>query len=198
METTEYRGYTIEIKQDMYPESPREWDNLGTMICFHKRYELGDKHKYESGDYDGWDDMYKQFSREFAVILPLYLLDHSGLAMSTNRSYPFNCPWDAGQVGFIVCSRKQIKREYGCKRITKQILEKVEKLLESEVETYNQYLQGDIYGYVVTGPDGVERDSCWGYYGYDYCVQEAQGIVDWYESEECKSKAAQMELGAGI
>ena len=31
-----YRGYTIEIDQDEFPESPREWDNLGTMICKQK------------------------------------------------------------------------------------------------------------------------------------------------------------------
>ena len=31
---------------DEMAESPREWDNLGTMVCFHGRYNLGDKHEY--------------------------------------------------------------------------------------------------------------------------------------------------------
>ena len=34
--------FTIEFAQDENPESPREWDNLGTMVCWHKRYKLGD------------------------------------------------------------------------------------------------------------------------------------------------------------
>ena len=37
-----YKGCTIEIEQDPDPMNPRtEYDNLGTMICCHKRYNLG-------------------------------------------------------------------------------------------------------------------------------------------------------------
>ena len=28
------------IYLDESPESPRTWDNLGTMLCFHTRYDL--------------------------------------------------------------------------------------------------------------------------------------------------------------
>lgn len=38
--------YTLCVHYDEYAESPREWDNLGRMICFHSRYSLGDKHSY--------------------------------------------------------------------------------------------------------------------------------------------------------
>lgn len=41
-EEEEYRGCTIRIEQDDNPESPREWNNVGTMVCFHDRYNLGD------------------------------------------------------------------------------------------------------------------------------------------------------------
>lgn len=34
---------TIQISHDEMAESPREWDSLGTMACFHRRYTLGDK-----------------------------------------------------------------------------------------------------------------------------------------------------------
>lgn len=33
----------IRIEQDTTPESPREWSNLGTMACWHGRYNLGDE-----------------------------------------------------------------------------------------------------------------------------------------------------------
>lgn len=34
---------TVKVIADSSPESPREWDNVGTMLCKHGRYELGDK-----------------------------------------------------------------------------------------------------------------------------------------------------------
>lgn len=43
IETFEHRGLTIKICPDHDPESPREWDNLGTMACWHRRYNLGDE-----------------------------------------------------------------------------------------------------------------------------------------------------------
>jgi len=43
------RGFTIRIKLDPEPGNPRtEYDNLAKFICFHGRYELGDKHEYSS------------------------------------------------------------------------------------------------------------------------------------------------------
>lgn len=36
----------IRMEQDEDAESPREWDNIGKMICWHSRYNLGDKHSY--------------------------------------------------------------------------------------------------------------------------------------------------------
>lgn len=38
----DYKGYTIKIYHDEDAESPRDWDNLGEMVCFHRRYNLGD------------------------------------------------------------------------------------------------------------------------------------------------------------
>jgi len=35
-------GNTLEIYRDEYAESPREWDNLSTFYCFHKRSRLND------------------------------------------------------------------------------------------------------------------------------------------------------------
>lgn len=33
----------IRIEHDQDAESPRNWDNLGTMVCWHGRYDLGDE-----------------------------------------------------------------------------------------------------------------------------------------------------------
>ncbi len=38
--------HTLCVHYDEEAQSPREWDNLGRMICFHSRYALGDRHEY--------------------------------------------------------------------------------------------------------------------------------------------------------
>lgn len=43
VDTIDYKGYTIRIESDDDPLNPREWDNLGTMVCWHRNYDLGDE-----------------------------------------------------------------------------------------------------------------------------------------------------------
>lgn len=50
IEKIEYKGYFINIYNDDMVESPREWEDLGIMVCFHSRYALGDKHNYSGPD----------------------------------------------------------------------------------------------------------------------------------------------------
>ena len=140
-------NYVLEIFQEDSPESPREWDNLGTMICFHRRYNLGDEGNFFSPDnFNSWEEQREWIEKSIkpVVLLPLYLYDHSGITISTS---PFSCQWDSGQVGWIFVTKEQVRKEYGVKRITKDIVEKVTNVLEGEVKTYDQYLTGDVYGY---------------------------------------------------
>ena len=184
-------NYLIEIFPEDSPESPREWDNLGTMICFHKRRNLGDDHDYEHHDYSGWEEMKKAIikNENVGVILPLYLYDHSGITISTS---PFSCPWDSGQIGYIIISKEKMLKEYGGKIVTKKLKERVTEYLISEVETYNQYLRGDVYGYRISkvatceqGHEHIEKlNTCWGYFGEDNCMKEGESIVNFYINKE--------------
>jgi hypothetical protein len=164
----EHNGRSVAIYQDEDPESPRDWDNLGIMVCFHKRYTLGDdKVRYRDSDYASWDALEAQLKKDgAALILPLYLYDHSGISMSTSE---FSCPWDSGQVGFIYVSRTKVLEEYSVKRLSKKALTHARVVLESEVKTYDQYLRGDVYGY-----DIEDGDSCWGFFGIEDCIAEAK------------------------
>jgi len=191
----EYKGYTIDIEQDYSAEDPRDWDNLGTMICFHKRYQLGDKgHGVDTSDYSGWAEMEAELRKEYAVVLPLYLYDHSGITMKVT---PFFCPWDSGQVGYIVVSRETILKEYGGSRLTSQKLEKAKSVLIGEVETYDMYLCGEVYSYMVPGL--AEEDDnydymCSGYYGHEEAVKAAKEVIDSYIAAKEKNCGVQQEL----
>ncbi len=65
-------------------------------------------------------------------------------------------------------------RELSAKRFTKSLKNKALKIAQGEVETYDQYLRGEVYGYKIDG-DG---DSCWGFYGQEECISEAKSIID--------------------
>ncbi len=177
--------YSLRISPDPDPPNPREWDNMGTMVCFHNRYNLGDKTELTSKDFNGWNELrnYLTKKKDAAVILPLYLYDHSGLAIST---HPFSCPWDSGQVGFVYVSREKLFKEYrpnNKKYLTHALKVWAEGVLRGEVEIYNTYLSGDAWGYKILyeGEDVV--DSCWGYDDEDYCRKEGQMALELAEKD---------------
>lgn len=178
VETIERDGFVAEIYPDEMAEDPRSWDNVGTMICFHKRYDLGDEHDYRSENYSGWEEMFYALLEEYgedSVILPLYLYDHGGITMKVGA---FRDPWDSGQVGWIVASEEAIKREWGGDE------KKAEEGLHCEVEMYDQYLRGAVYGYVLKDASGEEVDSCWGFFGEEYVEQEVDRMIDYFVKKE--------------
>lgn len=185
-ETLEQDGYKAEVVQEEYADDPREcWDNAGTMVCFHTKYMLGDKvgGKHDHDDVGQAREAMEAIEEAGGVVLPLFLYDHSGVGMSTDNSrYPFNCPWDAGQVGWIYVEAATITEEWG-----KDEREQAAACLQSEVETYDQFLRGDVYGYILCGPDGDALDSCWGFYGTDSAVEEAQNMIDYHLREDKKT-----------
>lgn len=155
--TENYKTYEINIVLDDDSENPRtSWDNFGKMVCFHRRYNLGDKHNFEDST-----DLIKYLKENKAIYLPLFLYDHSGITIKTSH---FNCQWDSGQVGYIYVLPTNIYKEFSCKKINKEVKQKVLNLLESEVITYNKYLIGEVYGYEITDSKGEYINSCYGYY----------------------------------
>ena len=134
----------LRIEQDEDPIDPREGDNLGIMVAFHKRYNLGDKTDLTSDQFNGWDEVenYLIKHEKAKVILPLYLMDHSGLTIRTEPFYGDYARWDSGQIGFIYTTDEKIKEFYGDKKPSEK---EIEGALEDEVRTYNDYLEGNIY-----------------------------------------------------
>lgn len=215
--------YQISIEPDQYPENPRTaWDNVGHMVCWHSRYNLGDEqpsedpseyldnlaglddikaridtvldHFWDRRDWYGLEtrlnnylDKKRKGALQDYIVLPLYLYDHSGITM---RCSPFSCPWDSGYVGFIYVSMDQARKEWT--GTDDEIREAATQYLIGEVETYDQYLTGDVWGYTIEqvtldeDGDEIDRewvDSCWGFYGYDYCKEEAEAQAKHYRTE---------------
>lgn len=159
----------------------------------------------------------------------------SNITMNTTG---FSCPWDSGMVGFIAVDKAKVREEYGWQLLTRKRIQQIEGYLKGEVETYNQFLSGDVHGFRVFSitPEFEERyaddledlslqefideisdsdwlrqeesegritetDSCWGFYGKDYCEEEAKDIVKyqdehWQEYQDQLSGQQQLPLAA--
>ena len=168
------------VFRDENPENPRKWDNFGTMVCFHRRYTLGDERDYldplhflQSLTFDikcsdkAWDmtldecQEYLESSKQL-VILPIYLYDHSGLTINT---VGFHCPWDSGQIGWIYATVEKAKKELGYrskngkvhlyKRNTPALRRRMREILIAEVKEYDEYLRGEVYRF-----ECIELDRC--------------------------------------
>lgn len=156
---------TLKIIQDSDPLNPRkEFDHFGRMVCSHRRYNLGD----ETLDGEAIRELAEDADN---VCLPLFLYDHSGLTMNTRG---FSCPWDSGCVGIIYANKAAIVKEFG---EGSEAIEKAKACLEAEVKEYDQYLTGDVWGYVIEDESGTHLDSCWGFYGHEYAEEEGRAAA---------------------
>ncbi len=152
VEIFQHNGKTVEIHYDDSPDSPREWDNLGKLVLARVPR--------------GWRDINEgEGSGAVVASLPVYMMSHSGVAVSTS---PFGCPWDSWQAGYISIYRDDLLKAYGKKRMSPQLRKLAVEILESEIKTYHQYLSGDVYGYV------VGEESCWGFYGLEAAREAAK------------------------
>ncbi|MEL7129929.1 MAG: hypothetical protein AAGK23_10300 [Pseudomonadota bacterium] len=161
-------GITLTVLTDPDPLNPiTEFDQTGRMACWHRRYRLG--HEQPDVDPQEWRDALP----EDTLVLPLYLLDHSGITMSTK---PFSCPWDSGQVGWIWANAGDIERAFMVNEITEQVLERARQLLIAEVAEYDRYLRGDVWMFQVRYRDGSVLDACGGFPSFNDALEEGNGV----------------------
>ena len=159
----------------------------------HLYLDVTGKHWCDDHDSDDWQDVYKELKEtDLVFIKQINLYDHSGITVSTSNGYPYNDRWDAGCVGFIYVTKKTILEETGY--TTEEAWKDVaEDFIEAEMETYDNYVRGDVYGFTLTKKvfkqdkcphcDEViseyevdeDVDSCWGFYGD--CLED-NGILD--------------------
>lgn len=163
MEYLDYQYAKTEYDED--PMNPRiHCDQLGTMVCRHPRYILGDE---QPNDINEWLKEKGGLKYSEYIQLPLYLYDHSGLTM---RTTPFNCRWDSGQVGIIYVSLEDVRKEHDVRRVSKKLRNIVKLQLIAEVEQYNTYLTGDIHVVTIFDSKDEEMHSCGNIEG-DYIIK---------------------------
>lgn len=156
------KGFTLTVFEDDI-EDPREYykdTNMSKMICFHRKYQLGDKHNFKTpSEFNEW---YNKNKDKVACIMPLYLLDHSGLTMSV---HDFHDPWDSGQVGYAYILKETLREHNMADDIGSY--DTCRALIETEVEEYDRWLRGvpQYYAFDITDQDD-ELIECMGVFEF--------------------------------
>ena len=171
--STDGRKFQLVIEQDEFSEDPREWENLGTMLCCNRNYQLGDcnsnketleqlaelcrkygKTDEEIDEMDFREEIQFLLEQDDICGLPLYITDHSGLSMQT---YRFDA-WDSSFVGLIFID-KQTFFDGTCRKDDCDWKAEAKKRLESEIKTYSQFLEGDVQQYTLYEETIVTRTN---------------------------------------
>ncbi len=164
-------NFRVSIYQDEQVDSPRDWDNLGTFFAYHRDYMIGDYTPMNTEQYSSWYDWFENaLGHEKFIALPVYCLDHGGLRVNTTGfGHADPGGWDSGQIGWIY-----VKRSYA--QLEGMDEEQVKDVLRQEIETLDQWLAGDVYGFCIERREVCPEclhvdyhlvDSCWGVFGSD-------------------------------
>lgn len=152
--TLEGRTFKVTLFTDDDAESPREWEPNGTMVFDeHRQYTFpaenstiatADEVREWMLEYGFKGTKARLQKRGARGVLPIYVMDHSGLSVQT---VPFGCPWDSGLHGVVYQTLDSMKGK------------KAAQCSDAEVEAYHQYLSGDVYViHVVEGSEDEDGD----------------------------------------
>jgi len=173
VETISTDNFDAHIIQDEDAENPRKmYDNFGTLIAFHSRYNLSDNSDWTQ------DELIEYIKRDDVLALPVYIYDHGNIALRTSE---FTCEWDSGQVGYIFAWYEDFEK-HGWD------IEQAKECLKSEIQEFSKYLNGETYGYEIYRKDdctycGESVDSCWGYIGLEVAQDEVKSTLEFWEDD---------------
>lgn len=201
IETFEHVDFTVEIYSDDDSGNPRtDYDNLGTIYMEHGGRSIQPEGNAPDGivfNYAAYDDgeypedvegKIAAHRRIKSVVLPVQYAYEGGVD---------ECDEDDAE-GYIYVTRERVLEEYSSKILTKHLRERVETYLRGEIETYNQWATGDVYGYEITDANGDDVESCWGLFGLDYCIEEAKRAAEHERTWREKQRAERLQAHGHI
>lgn len=168
--TIEVTKPRLTIQYDKYHSSPRKWSNLGYFITCDRNDYSPDKHpEYEeiiketgqkARSQEEHIKMIKKAiqatGEKVLAIYPISKYEHSGVAYSLGTKHGF----DYSNNGFYIVTETS-QKEIGTPK------KSFEKVIKEELDIYNAYANGEVYGYTLYDEQGNDIDSCWEFYSID-------------------------------
>jgi hypothetical protein len=167
-------GVRVRIYPDENPISPGDWDTLGTLYLTDRNYGFAE---HVSTEYHALPVFIRAHRMTGRVVVPVRFNDHGSMGGTIYATD------DEDANGFIVATQENIDL-LG----VPDTPEEIERQLRGEIKEWDMYVRGDVYGYVLTGPEDDDRDaleSCWGFYGdIADMLDEVNSIADSYTPED--------------
>lgn len=196
---------TVTIDDDEWYESPREWENLGTLYTWESGYFSPDKHNYSDvleflGELLGetlvekihnqytdtnsfMDDISKRMDKLGYILYPVSKYEHGLVQYFLGVS----SGWDTGTVGVIFAEKKKICEWFNTGKVTQKVRGNVIQSFESELELYTDYANGyGMYCVEIEEFSGEQVEICGGYYKPDHDT-----------IEQCFSLASELDSDLG-
>ena len=154
------------LVQDDMAESPSDCDDNNLFLAHYHRNCWIPNDIISKDDLRNWYQDEPIPQQEKYHIFPVSALIHSGVHLYLGKG---TSPWDSGgwdtsHVGAILAAKSEWSNE-----------KDAEKCAEGLVETWNQYLNGEVYGIIKETFDKdkkpIEEEAVWGNYGTDYALK---------------------------
>lgn len=170
-------GLVIKIYQDDDCESPTAWGDNNVFLCaYHRDFWIeapSDKFKDRIFTKDEVIEIaQKNYKHKDYFVFPIEAYIHGGvsLALSTEGNFP-DRQFDVSQIGAIFIKKTEFKTK-----------DKARHCAIGLINTWNDYLSSNVFGYIIEDNQGNHLESCWSFYGdYDKdggALSEALSLVD--------------------
>lgn len=177
--------YTVRVVYDTVPVNPREEFDTPFTILYDRdsRYYLGDK----AVDAEVVQEIVN--SNDY-IYMSVYAYIHSGTSLSTGMGCPDNDDIFRGMhSGIIYISKEDIRKNWNVKRISKKLLKDIYKYMEMEVKEFSQYLNGEIYMFVVEDEYGHLVETCGNFYDAEIAMTEGKSTAEWVIKDDERQAA---------
>lgn len=153
------------------------------------------------------------------VMLLISMYEHSGITLWLgSKGSHFDSQWDCSSIGFAYVEKSTAEEEGMLdpgEKYKHDWKEWAYAMMEGEMKTYDQFVRGEVYGYMIEDENGEEAaDSdlcgCWGFIGDDGkedMLSEAKANIDSYlerkrntrqQTWKCWSKIFRLSLHCNL
>ena len=140
------------------------------------------------------------------VMLPISMYEHSGITLWLGSKWShYDAQWDCSSIGFAYVEKSTAKEE-GMLDPGEEYDHDWKKwayaMMEGEMKTYDQFLRGEVYGYMIEDENGEEASDdllcgCWGFFGdegKEEMLAEAKSNIDSYLKRKREKRASNLDI----
>lgn len=190
-----YKGYKIKIRESALGESPDDWEDEGIFLVYDHRQFCIQREGFDPINIHEFlitdeSELWEGHRYHEYWIFPVEAYIHSGVSLSLFTGTK-QCRWDSSVAGYILVKKDLLKGS--SKHEEDLTLEKATKYAENLLKTWNQYLSGEVYGFIIEKPNATYSISkgefvtlcITGTFSSEAFLQVAEEDTDWEEIDSC-------------